>query len=343
MTSPEEPARFGLWRRGRGGPPIGRLATSFRVRAIVSLAVVAAILSRLDVRVMTSALASVDLGYVLGTIVVGAAARTVMIGRWTILVRATGVAVSVWRAARIFLVSSFVGVALPTGGADVARAYALSKHDVGGERAAASVVIDRLFGISALLTLGVFSFALGMPEAASAAGRFVVLSCFIVAVMLLSALWADRLLQAVMPRMDRNKPFSHRLLRGASTTAHFRRRPGTLGVVFGLSLLVQWLRITEIYLLGAGLGLDIGFGYCLVFMPIGLFVLMLPVSIAGVGLPQGVIMWLLRPAGVLEAQSFALSTLLVMVGVIGTLPGLYLYLRARGGPEREPTADPPHR
>ena len=66
-------------------------------------------------------------------------------------------------------------------------------------------------------------------------------------------------------------------------------------------------------------------------MPIGLIVLMLPVSIAGLGLPQGVIIWLLRPAGVSDPQSFALSTLVVVLGVLGTLPGFFLYVRTRGG------------
>ena len=81
--------------------------------------------------------------------------------------------------------------------------------------------------------------------------------------------------------------------------------------------------------MGTGLHLGVGLGYYLIFMPIGLLAFMLPISVAGIGVPQGVVVWLLRPVGVPDAQSFALSTLVVMLGVLGTFPGLWLYLRAR--------------
>ena len=309
---------------------IRSLATSFRFRAVVSLTILAAILSRLDARVVVAALVSMDPGYFLGAIAIGAAARAAQIARWAILLRAVGVSVSGRSTARVFLISSFLGTALPTGAADVARAYGLSKYNVRGRTAAASVLVDRLLGISALLTLGIFSLALGMPDADPPVARLIAGLCFAVAVLLFSGLWADRLFGLLIPRRRRGRRVSQWILRAADEMAHYRMRRGALGIVFGLSLIVQWLRITEVFLLGAGLGLDVGFGYYLVFMPIGLVVLMLPVSIAGVGLPQGVIMWLLRPAGILDAQSFALSTLMVAVGVIGTLPGFYLYVRARG-------------
>jgi glycosyltransferase 2 family protein len=64
-------------------------------------------------------------------------------------------------------------------------------------------------------------------------------------------------------------------------------------------------------------------------MPIGLLMLLLPVSVSGFGLPQGVIVWLLRPRGVPDEQSFALSTLIVLTGLAGNLPGLLLWLRQR--------------
>jgi hypothetical protein len=61
----------------------------------------------------------------------------------------------------------------------------------------------------------------------------------------------------------------------------------------------------------------------------GLLLLLLPISISGFGLPQGVIVWLLRPLGVPDEQSFALSTLIVLTGLAGNLPGLILWLRHR--------------
>jgi len=119
------------------------------------------------------------------------------------------------------------------------------------------------------------------------------------------------------------------VLRLGDALGRYRRRGRTLGVVFLVSIAVQIIRVVEAYVLGRGIGIDVAFAYYLVFMPVGLLMLLLPVSISGFGLPQGVIVWLLRPQGVPDAASFALSTLIVLTGLAGNLPGAWLYLRAR--------------
>ena len=72
----------------------------------------------------------------------------------------------------------------------------------------------------------------------------------------------------------------------------------TMLFVLGLSIGVQLLRIVQAYLLGQGIGITVPLGYYLVFMPIGLIALLLPISISGFGAPQGIIVWLLTPVGV---------------------------------------------
>jgi hypothetical protein len=102
--------------------------------------------------------------------------------------------------------------------------------------------------------------------------------------------------------------------------------------VFVLSVAVQLLRIVQAYLLGRGIGIDVELSYYLLFMPLGLVALMLPISIAGFGAPQGLIVWLLKPRGVPEADAFALSTLIVLSGIVANLPGALLYIRRRPSP-----------
>ena len=129
---------------------------------------------------------------------------------------------------------------------------------------------------------------------------------------------------------------TRRLLRLADAVAGYRDHRGALATVMAWSIVVQVLRITQAYLLGLGLGLTVPFGYYLVFMPLGLLMLLLPVSVSGFGVPQGVIVWLLRPQGVAEPLAFALSTLIVLTGLAGNLPGLWLYLTGRRPPSTAP-------
>lgn len=306
------------------------MPNAFWFRAALSACVFAVLLARVDAREASRAVASVDLRVWLTALAVDAAGRAVMIARWTVLLRAAGASVSVGAAARIFLTASFVGTALPAGGADVARAYALSRYPAQQGLAAASVVVDRVVGLAALLTLGATGFALGIADADLPLARPVALGSLAAAVALLGTFGADRLAGLFLPAGLRRTTAGCWLVRVAGEMARYRSRHRVLAAVFGLSLLVQWLRIAAVFLLGTGLGLDVELGYYLVFMPIGLAAFMLPVSVAGLGLPQGVIVWLLQPIGVPDAQSFALSSLIVILGLLGTLPGLYLYLRARG-------------
>ena len=141
-----------------------------------------------------------------------------------------------------------------------------------------SVAVDRLVGVAALLTLAVFGLVLGMPDADSELARIVAGVSMGGALLAFGVLWADDLLGLVLPGRVRRTPVGTWLSVAAGEMARYRTRRGAIGVVFVLSLVVQWLRVTEVFLLGAGLGLDIGFGYYLVFMPVGLVAMMLPIS-----------------------------------------------------------------
>ncbi len=306
-----------------------KLVTSFWFRAFLSGTVLAYLLTQLDHLEAARVLTTVDLRYFLGALMVDLAARATMISRWVLLLRSIAVPIPAWSVARIFFITSFVGTALPTGGADVTRAYALSQHTHAPREALASVLVDRLLGLSALLVLGVAGLTLWTREVELPLTSVVVALIFAASVTVLCTFWADRILRKSLPMLLQNTRLGQCLILVADGVGHYRGQRGVLVIVFGLSLMVQWLRILEVFLLGSGLHLDVGLSYYLLIMPVGLLILMLPISIAGIGLPQGVLVWLLRPVGVLDAESFALSTLVIIIGLLGTLPGLWLYLRSR--------------
>ena len=75
--------------------------------------------------------------------------------------------------------------------------------------------------------------------------------------------------------------------------------------------------------------MPVPYAYFLLVMPLGLLMLLLPISISGFGLPQGVTVWLLRPMGVPDSRPSPYRTLIVLTGLAGNLPGLWLWLRQR--------------
>jgi uncharacterized membrane protein YbhN (UPF0104 family) len=252
-----------------------------------------------------------------------------MIGRWVVLIRAQGDAISTWSASRIFFVSSFIGTALPTGGADIARAYALSQHTDNGRAAVASVAVDRILGVTALMLLAIVGLTVTADDAANPLRVVITIIIALTVTAAVAAFFGHSLTMRLLPIPMQQTTLGQWAIDTAENIALYRTRYRVLAIVFIQSLVVQGLRIFEVFLLGAGLGLTVDLTYYLAFMPIGLLAFMLPVSIAGIGVPQGVVVWLLQPLGISGAESFALSTLIVVLGVFCTLPGLFLYLRNR--------------
>lgn len=313
-----------------------RAAGSHAVRLAITAAILAWLSTRIDMGAAVRAVVAIDpvaLALVLGLVALD---RSVMIWRWVLLLRAIGSPLTLATASHIFLVSSFVGSFLPAGvGGDAARAWSLARHTATRADAVASVAVDRLLGLLSLAVMGVA----GLAAWSSAAGDVtrVALSVALLGAACLAVFWSDRLLRAVVPAHHYDGPLAAGLLQLADAVGHYRRHRGTLVVVLLWSLAVQVLRITQAYYLGEGLGLDVPFSYYLLFMPVGLLLLLLPVSVSGFGVPQGAIVWLLAPAGVPATQAFALSTLIILTGLAGNLPGLILWLGAGSG--TKPPAD----
>ena len=132
------------------------LAQSVWIRGAATVAILAYLVSRIDMPATGRALLSIDVRYLILAIFLVAADRIGMILRWILLLRSSGQPVSAKSAAWIHMVSSFVGSVLPAGvGGDVARAYALSKRTTQGSEAVASVAVDRLVGVASIAVMGV--------------------------------------------------------------------------------------------------------------------------------------------------------------------------------------------
>ena len=298
---------------------------------LLRLAITAVILPILamgiDMGDSARAIAAIDLRYLALVLGLVAIDRMVMILRWVLLLRASGIAITTRDAARLFLVSSFVGSFLPAGvGADAARAYGLARESTTGSEALASVAVDRILGVFSIVLMSM----IGVLAWAPAREDWRIAVAILALTIACSAVfWASDWLRWAIPDQHHDHSIARRALRLSDAVGRYRGRSGVLAHVMAWSIAVQVLRITQAYFLGLGLGLTVPYSYYLLFMPLALLILLLPISISGFGLPQGAIVWLLQPVGVPDAQSLALSTLIVLTGLAGNLPGLWLWLRQR--------------
>jgi uncharacterized protein (TIRG00374 family) len=298
------------------------------VRLAITAAILAYLSTRIDMAEAARATAAVSRPHLILVLMMVGLDRAVMILRWILLLRASGNTISTAGATRLFLVSSFVGSFLPAGiGADAARAYGLSRESTTGSEALASVAVDRLLGVVSLVLMAIIGVIAWTPEDP---GDWRIVAAITAALLACVAVfWANEWLRWLIPARRHQGFVTRRVLRLTDAVGRYRDRRGVLVHVLVWSIVVQVLRITQAYVLALGLGMTVPFTYFLLFMPLGLLMLLLPISISGFGLPQAMIVWLLQPMGVPDIQSLALSTLIVLTGLAGNLPGLILWLRAR--------------
>ena len=307
------------------------------VRLAITAAILAYLASTIDMAAAARATAAISLPHLFFVLLLVACDRAVMILRWVLLLRASANPISTADATRLFLVSSFIGSFLPAGiGADAARAYGLArgnwqaaspKPQAAGSEALASVAVDRLLGVASLVLMAIIGVIAWTPEDP---GDWRIPAAIVVALIAcVTVFWANEWLRLIIPPHRHHGFVTRRLLRLTDAVGRYRHRRGVLVHVLVWSLVVQVLRITQAFILAVGLGMTVPFTYFLLFMPLALLLLLLPISISGFGAPQAGIVWLLRPIGVADSDALALSTLIVLTGLAGNLPGLFLWLRAR--------------
>jgi uncharacterized protein (TIRG00374 family) len=296
------------------------------LRFIMTAVILAILAMGIDMGESARAIAAIDLRYLALVLGLVAIDRAVMILRWLLLLRASNINISSGDAARLFLVSSFVGSFLPAGvGGDAARAYGLSRETTSGSEAIASVAVDRILGVFSIVVMSM----VGVLAWAPARDWRIAVAILAVTIACSAIFWAGDWLRWAIPGRHHEHAIARRALKLSDAVARYRGRRGVLAHVMAWSLVVQLLRITQAYFLGVGLGLAVPYSYDLLFMPLGLFLLLLPISISGFGAPQAGIVWMMRPVGVPDPQSYALSVLIVLTGLAGNLPGMWLWLRHR--------------
>jgi glycosyltransferase 2 family protein len=294
-------------------------------RVLLTIAIIAYVLRGFDVDAAKSALRRFSAVAIEESLILIAIDRGIMFWRWLILIRAVSPAPP-RQLARIFFVSSFLGSFLPAGvGGDAACAFQVGRQTgrVGG--AIASVVVDRWIG---LLAVGISGCVGVLASLAAVPAQLRSLTIAITMALVaggLAALYADRIVDRILPEGGVGGWLSNAIRRLSSALAVYRRYPRDLWIVGALSLAVQAARITLAWVIGSGLGIALPFSYYWVFMPLNILIILLPLSLGGFGLPQGTMVWTLGPLGVAPTEAFLLSLLFVLAGVVGNLPGALLY------------------
>jgi uncharacterized protein (TIRG00374 family) len=297
----------------------------------IVLAVVVALMTRfLDLRATLAAFDDLEPVAIALTVVLFLLDRLSMAHKWNILLRARNVWLSHWAAFRIYLASGFVGYVIPASvGSDVFRAARLSLAGRSVSKVSATIVLERVLGLLAILTLS----SVGL--------LFVVLGGRHELLPLLGAVVAALFVGTVLTAMSMSERLYRVLKRATSRFAGNRivkmlhalhdeyvalsRRARPLEVFFLLSIVNQIIQTLMFVPVLVSLNVEVNLLALFAVLPLSkAFVQLMPIP-AGIGVAEGSQVVALSLAHVAPAQGLAVALVLRAIDLSMLLPAGVAY------------------
>jgi uncharacterized protein (TIRG00374 family) len=312
------------------------------LKIVVSLGLILYLFSRMNLSQLGSTLGGANFLYLLPAVLLFWGAMSTAGLKWYILLRAQGIDVPFRAVLTYTYVGFFFNNFLPANvGGDVMRGYGLARYTERAAEAAVSVAVDRMVGLLAFVTAALASAAVAVfvmrrqdlqgIELAAAAGCLILAGGFGALLSRRARAGLGRLL-ALGP-MARLLPLYRRL---SSALDAYRNHYSSLGLALGTAWLTLVLTNFTDYCIAQSLGGGMPLLYIFLFNPIIAFVLLVPISIGGLGVTQAAYPFFYGLVGVSPDLAFAVSLLKQLIVYLTSFPGGSLWWRGRAGAGKRP-------
>lgn len=292
----------------------------------VSLALIALLVMLVDVGEVVRALRSANPMFLALGVVLMLGDRLLMAGKWLPLLRIQHSDVSAARAVRAYFAASFAALLLPASvGGDALRAYGMGSDRGSVMEVGASVVFERVLGlvgsgIVALMALWLavrsdlpMEFLLPWTVGCAAVGFLAVTIPF--------SPNARRMLKAFLGLFAGQKWVQY-VERFGAAYGVYRGHVRTLVVVGALSVLEQLVPVLVYWAVAVALQLPVTLEALFVSVPLSMFAARIPIGVAGIGILEGGMIYLLGLYGVPGAQALSLALAGRFVEFVAVLPGV---------------------
>ncbi|WP_291510616.1 lysylphosphatidylglycerol synthase transmembrane domain-containing protein [Acidithiobacillus sp.] len=244
-------------------------------------------------------------------------------GRWWIILRALSRPAPLPWLWRLNWVGAYFNQVLPGSvSGDFLRAWYTRHQAHGMPFALAAVFSDRFIGMGALVGIALTAFLLGGRDVALLPGMdktmAVVVLGYLVIVVLILTPW----LNFLATRLGKIGNALHDIRLGM---AALLRHPQALAATIGLSLIVQGFSILTFWCLAKSLGLALDPAAVWLVWPLVSLFLALPISFAGWGLREGLVVLYLGALHIGHDAALALSLLTGATVLLMSLPGVLLW------------------
>ncbi len=288
------------------------------IKGVVTIGLIGVLAKNVDLGRMTDHLKETDPWLFVVGMVVMAVQAILAAWRWNLVLHYKRIAIGFTKLLRFLWLGLFFNQVLPsTVGGDAVRGYSLVREGCSLGAASVAVLVDRVMGISGLVLLVVITSPLSfkyLPAGAARSGVLAVVAGALFGLILLMLL--DRVATHFL---------QWRLARGLTAMSRearhlmFGKGPGLQ--VLGLSVVIQLLSIAAIAILAKAASIDVAFDALILVLPVATLLMTIPISVAGWGVREGVMVVGLGYASVSPERAMALSVLYGLLLLVVALPG----------------------
>lgn len=260
--------------------------------------------------------------------------------RWHVILSAEVPSPGPGTLLRIVLVGMFFNQVLPTGvGGDAVRVWRCCKLGIPLGAAVRSILVDRSCGYLVLLVV----YAASLPGLLSILGdprqKTAVVAVLCAGLLALVAL----LVLDCLPRPLRGLRLLAPLAELSRETRRLFAHPARCAAVLGLSAVTIGLTVLGFKLVADGIGSRLPFGSWTMIVPPVTLIQLLPISLAGWGVREAVLVIALASFGVPAETALAVSLLLGLCLIVAGLPGGLIWLANWDITQLDPDGFLPHR
>ena len=300
---------------------------SVLLRWLISIALIAWVLYKVDPGKLWLTLKQVDWFYFSLSMALTPVLIWLSSWKWQVILRAQGITASGWRLFWLYMVGYFFNTVLPTNvGGDVVRAWALGKSTGENAKAFASVFIERFTGLTALILVAVAAFGAALhklwdPWLALAMGVAVAgyLALLVVVLNERYLAWLERKAPARILRkiILKLKKFQEAIL-------SIRSERGALLFAMANSFLFYLAAVVNVWVSALAFRSPLSFIDALIITPIVMVIMMLPISVGGIGLAEWAYFFTFDRMGFTGAVGLSVALLMrVKALATGILGGIY--------------------
>jgi uncharacterized membrane protein YbhN (UPF0104 family) len=288
------------------------------IKIIISIALLVAVYGKANLYGIFQTIEKVSINSVILLSVLYGIGQILSSLKWRIFVKESGLERSTIDVFRAYFFGMFINsFGFGTVGGDLARALALKPEK--GKRAitAATVVADRIHGLSVLLTIGGCAIFIVKPEVLGPYAP--ILSLALILMLIVGWFIGPIIVLKLLPHSFKLRPLLEDVLKA------FPRKFKPFMISTLLSVGVHTLQISMTILMSVEVGANVPIGHLFSAIPIVNAVSSLPISIQGIGVREKMYEIFFIPLGVTQEQIVTMGAIwLVTITLVSAVGGLIL-------------------